>query len=91
MSLPRPLVLTVAGLLLLLPIASAARGAVVNRKTSGGNRSPAGARPQAVLTSVLRTCHQQHLNPFEILTDLLRAQQPRPSPQPSCYWLKRGR
>lgn len=58
----------------------ALRGAVVNRKVSGGNRSNAGARTQAVLTSVLRTCHQQHINPFEVLTDLLRAPQPQPHP-----------
>lgn len=41
------------------PAEHAIRPAVINRKTSGGNRSDRGATAQAVLTSIIATCHQQ--------------------------------
>lgn len=41
------------------PAEHAIRPAVINRKTSGGNRSDAGASAQAILTSIIQTCHQQ--------------------------------
>lgn len=56
----------------------AIRPAVVARKTWGGNRTPAGAHTQAVLMSVLRTCHQQARDTFPLLVHLLRS----PTPQP---------
>ena len=54
----------------------ALRPAVVNRKVSGGNRTARGADTQQVLTSVLRTAQQRHLDASAILVDLLRAPQP---------------
>ncbi len=50
---------------------------VVIRKNWGGNRTEDGAREQAVLTSVLCTARQQDQDVFELLTDLLRSQQPK--------------
>ena len=50
---------------------------VVIRKNWGGNRTEDGAREQAVLTSVLCTARQQDKDVFELLTDLLRSQQPK--------------
>jgi hypothetical protein len=49
---------------------------VVNRKVGGGNRTWAGAADQAVLMNVLRTCHQQAIAPFQILTKALRSTTP---------------
>ena len=50
---------------------------VVIRKNWGGNRTANGARAQAILTSVLCTARQQDQDVFELLTDLLRSQQPK--------------
>lgn len=50
---------------------------VVIRKNWGGNRTENGAREQAVLTSILLTARQQDKDVFELLTDLLRSQQPK--------------
>jgi hypothetical protein len=50
---------------------------VVIRKNWGGNRTENGARAQAILTSVLCTARQQDKDVFELLTDLLRSQQPK--------------
>lgn len=55
----------------------AIRPAVVNRKMSAGNRSRAGARAQAVLTTVLRTARQRGLDAVRLIVDLLRS----PAPQ----------
>lgn len=55
----------------------ALRPAVVNRKVSGGNRTWLGAQTQQVLTTLLRTSTQRHLDPLRILTDLLRERVPR--------------
>jgi len=55
------------------PAEQAIRPAVVNRKTSGGNRTPTGARTQAVLTSIFRTCKQRKIDPVQFLVDLQRA------------------
>ena len=52
----------------------ALRPAVVNRKVSGGNRTARGADTQQVLTSVLRTAQQRHLDASAILVDLLAPQ-----------------
>ncbi len=51
----------------------AIRPAVVNRKMSGGNRTASGARTQAVLTSILRTCKQREIDHVQFFVDLQRA------------------
>jgi transposase len=58
----------------------ALRPAVVNRKVCGGNRSARGADTQQVLTSVIRTAHQQHVPPTDVLIELLHARSPIVSP-----------
>jgi transposase len=55
----------------------AIRPAVVNRKVWGGNRTPAGARAQSILMSVLRTCAQQHRDGLTFVSRVLRGQHPR--------------
>ena len=55
------------------PAEQAIRPAVANRKMSGGNRTVAGARTQAVLTSIFRTCKQRKIDPVKFLVDLQRA------------------
>jgi transposase len=50
---------------------------VVIRKNWGGNRTRNGARVQAILTSVLCTARQQDKEVFDLLTGLLRSQQPK--------------
>ena len=57
----------------------AIRPAVINRKTSGGNRTLAGASAQAVLISILRTCKQRSLDALSVFTQILR------SPSPLAY------
>jgi transposase len=59
------------------PAEQAIRPAVVNRKTWGGNRTVAGARAQAVLMSVLRTCQLRALDPFHVLFRMLQSPVPR--------------
>src|SRR6516165_715529 len=49
----------------------ALRPLVVARKNWGGNRTPTGARAQAVLTSILQTAQQQGKNPLDALIALL--------------------
>ena len=49
----------------------AVRPAVVNRKVWGGNRTWVGAKAQAILMSVLRTCHQRSLHGLNFLSRLL--------------------
>ena len=56
--------------------APALRPAGVNRKVCGGNRSARGAVTQHVLTSVLRTAQQRHLDAAAVLVALLRAPHP---------------
>jgi transposase len=58
----------------------AIRPAVVNRKVSGGNRSPQGAQTQEILSSVIQTARLRDLNPCDVLVDLLRAPHPVVSP-----------
>jgi transposase len=55
----------------------AIRPAVVNRKVWGGNRTWSGAVAQGVLTSVVRTCEQRALTPYDFLLMALC----RPEPQ----------
>src|SRR5262249_51240766 len=50
----------------------AIRPAVVNRKVWGGNRTPAGSRAQAVLTSVIVTCKQQARSALDFIAATLR-------------------
>jgi transposase len=50
----------------------ALRPAVVNRKVWGGNRTPAGSRAQAVLTSVIVTCKQQARSALDFIAATLR-------------------
>ena len=58
------------------PAEQAIRPAVVNRKTSGGSRSDAGAEAQGVLTSVIRSARQQNRDPVELFVRLLHAPTP---------------
>jgi transposase len=62
------------------PAEHAIRPAVINRKTSGGNRSEAGATAQAILTSIIQTCHQQSSSALEAFKSIL--QQPVPTRYP---------
>lgn len=55
----------------------AIRALIGARKNWGGNRTPRGARAQAVLTSILQTAKQQGKKPFDVLLELL------------CGWDKR--
>jgi transposase len=60
------------------PAEQAIRPAVVNRKMSGGgNRTPAGAKAQAILTTLLRTAWQRSLDVQNLLVGLLRARDPQ--------------
>ena len=54
----------------------ALRPAVVNRKVCGGNRSARGADTQQVLASLLRTAQLRHVDPADVLVELLRLPQP---------------
>lgn len=54
----------------------ALRPAVVNRKVSGGNRSPRGAETQQILTSVIQTASLRDLVPRDVLVELLHAPHP---------------
>ncbi|MGZ5444004.1 MAG: IS66 family transposase [Thermoanaerobaculia bacterium] len=54
------------------PAEHAIRPAVINRKTSGGNRSDPGAAAQAILTSIIQTCHQQGTSSLEAFKSMLR-------------------
>lgn len=56
----------------------AIRPAVINRKTSGGNRTDNGARTQAILMSVLRTCKLRCISAMDAFKKLLCAPVPRP-------------
>jgi len=51
----------------------ALRPAVVNRKVWGGNRTPAGARAQAALLSVLETCRRQGRAVLDYVSHALRS------------------
>ena len=51
----------------------AIRPAAVMRKVWGGNRTATGARTQGILLSVLRTSHQNNVDPLPLLADLLRS------------------
>jgi transposase len=69
------------------PAEQGIRPAVINRKTSGGNRTAAGSQAQSVLMSVLRTLQQHKLRLLEILPLFLRDSSLTlasilPSPQP---------
>jgi len=50
----------------------AIRPAVIVRKTSAGNRSEAGAKTHAIITSLWQTCQQQGRNFLAVVTELLR-------------------
>jgi transposase len=54
----------------------AIRPAVVNRKTSGGNRTDRGANAQAILMSILRTCKQRSLGAMSVFTQILLSPTP---------------
>ena len=56
----------------------AIRPAVIVRKTSAGNRSQAGAKTHAIITSLWQTCQQQGRDFLAVVTTLLR--QPTPTP-----------
>ena len=48
------------------------RPSVLMRKTSYGNRSNPGAKNQAILMSMIRTCHKQNINFVNFATNHLR-------------------
>jgi len=54
----------------------AIRPMVVTRKVWGGNRTPAGARTQSILVSLLQTCRQQGRRGTQMLQQLLCSPQP---------------
>ena len=58
----------------------AIRPAVVNRKMSGGNRTPRGARAQSVLMSVQRTAKQRLVSALDAFKQILRDPAPRVHP-----------
>lgn len=60
----------------------AIRPAVVNRKVWGGNRTPAGARAQGVLMSVLETVRRQSRSVIDYVSASLRAWGNRMLPEP---------
>jgi len=62
------------------PAEQAIRPAVRFRKTSGGHRSPRGARTRDVLLSILRTARQRGLDPISLLVRILRSPDPIPIP-----------
>jgi transposase len=51
----------------------AIRPAVVNRKVWGGNRTPAGAKAQSILMSVLETCRRQTHSVVDYVSQTLRS------------------
>jgi transposase len=55
----------------------AIRPMVVTRKVWGGNRTPARARTQSILVSVLQTCRQQDRRATQLLQQLLCSPQPK--------------
>lgn len=58
----------------------AIRPAVINRKTSGGNRTFNGSRAQSVIMSILRTAKLRSVSALDVLADILRAPQPLAHP-----------
>src|SRR6516225_8826893 len=54
----------------------AIRALIGARKNWGGNRTPRGARAQAVLTSILQSAKQQGKKPFDVLVELLCGRDP---------------
>jgi transposase len=55
----------------------AIRPAVINRKTSGGNRTPRGARAQAVIMTIQRTARLRSVSAIETFKQMLRDPSPR--------------
>jgi transposase len=55
----------------------AIRALIGARKNWGGNRTPNGARAQAVLTSLFQTAKQQGKNPFDVVVELLCSRESR--------------
>ena len=55
----------------------AIRPAVINRKTSGGNRTPRGARAQAVLMSIQRTAKLRSISALDAFKQMLCDPTPR--------------
>jgi len=55
----------------------AIRPAVINRKTSGGNRTPRGARAQAVIMTIQRTARLRSVSAIETFKQMLRDTSPR--------------
>jgi transposase len=65
------------------PAEQAIRPAVRFRKTSGGHRSPRGARTRDVLLSILRTARQRGLDPLPLLARMLTSRAPVLIPAPA--------
>src|SRR5262245_59310873 len=62
----------------------AIRFGVILRKVWGGSRTWAGARAQAVLMSVWRTCWQQKRSALDFLSQLVRGMAVALAPDPRC-------
>lgn len=58
----------------------AIRPAVINRKTSGGNRTFNGAHAQALIMTILRTAKLRSLAALDVLADILRSPEPLAHP-----------
>ena len=58
----------------------AIRPAVIVRKISAGNRSDAGAKTHAIITSLWQTCRQQGHDFLDFVTTVLRQSEPQPIP-----------
>ena len=58
----------------------AIRPAVINRKTSGGNRTFNGAHAQAVIMTILRTAKLRAISAIDVFADMLRAPVPLTHP-----------
>ena len=64
------------------PAEHAMRAGVTTRKCcGGGNRTERGADCQAIVMSILRTCHQKSLGALEVIAAISRM----PEPQPLAY------
>lgn len=61
------------------PAEHAMRAGVMTRKCcGGGNRTDRGAQCQAILMSLLRTCHQRSLSTLDVIAEISRMPEPRP-------------
>jgi hypothetical protein len=61
------------------PAEHAMRAGIMTRKCcGGGNRTERGAECQAIIMSLLRTCHQKSLGTLDVIAEILRMPEPQP-------------